>query len=178
MTANAFPCIMIFFFNIFDGFHLYFFPFYFLFYSLFNLVNSIIALVPNTVEVEWQLKMLFVQLLCLFVSRVRLMECLLPDGHVRICSVPHRHDTPLPTPLRGHTLGCQTFDLVFTGSETRLFCFIFTLSLAICSGKERWVLEDAGLSCYFAGPQSRYDQKMRFILKYQTISKCFELIVK
>jgi len=106
MTANAFPCIMIFFFNIFDGFHLYFFLFYFLFYSLFNLVNSIIALVPNTVEVEWQLKMLFVQLLCLFVSRVRLMECLLPDGHVRICSVPHRHDTPLPTPLRGHTLGC------------------------------------------------------------------------
>ena len=29
---------------------------------------------------------------CLFVSRVRLMECLLPDGCVRICSVPHSHD--------------------------------------------------------------------------------------
>ena len=32
---------------------------------------------------------------CLFVSRVRLIECLLPDGRVYICRVPHGHDTPL-----------------------------------------------------------------------------------
>ena len=45
------------------------FPFYFPFYSHSNLVNSIIALVPNTVEVEWQLKMLFVQLLFCWTSK-------------------------------------------------------------------------------------------------------------
>ena len=39
------------------------------FYSHFNLVNSIISLVPNTVEVEWQLKMLFVQLLFCWTSK-------------------------------------------------------------------------------------------------------------
>ena len=33
---------------------------------------------------------------CLFVSRVRLMLCLSPDGHVRICGVPHGCD-PYPS---------------------------------------------------------------------------------
>ena len=42
---------------------------------------------------------------CLFVSRVRLMECLFPDGRVCICSVPHGRDLPLQTPLRGLGLG-------------------------------------------------------------------------
>ena len=83
------------------------FPFYFPFNSHFNLVNAIIALVPKTVDVEWQLKMLALQLLCLFVSRVRLMECLLPDKRVHICSITYGHDTPLQTPLGGHTfIGC------------------------------------------------------------------------
>jgi hypothetical protein len=45
---------------------------------------------------------------CLFVSRVRLMECLLPDRRVCICSVPHSRDSPLRTPLRGHGLGGET----------------------------------------------------------------------
>ena len=45
---------------------------------------------------------------CLFVSRVRLMECLLPDGRVCICSVPHGRDLPLQTPLQGLGLGGET----------------------------------------------------------------------
>ena len=44
------------------------------------------------------------KLLELFVSRVRPMECLLPDGPVCICSVPLGPDHPLRTPLRGLVL--------------------------------------------------------------------------
>ena len=36
------------------------------------------------------------------------MECLLPDRHVRICSVPHGRDLPLQTPLQGLGLGGET----------------------------------------------------------------------
>ena len=44
----------------------------------------------------------------LFVSRVRLMECLLPDGCVRVRIVPHGRDQSLRTPLRGLGLGGKT----------------------------------------------------------------------
>ena len=36
------------------------------------------------------------------------MECLMPDGHVRIRIVPHGHDQSLQTPLRGLGLGGKT----------------------------------------------------------------------
>ena len=44
----------------------------------------------------------------LFVSRVRLMERLFPDGRVRISSPPHGLDLPLQTPLWGLGLGGET----------------------------------------------------------------------
>ena len=36
------------------------------------------------------------------------MECLLPEGCVRICSIPHDRDSPLQAPLLGHRLGGKT----------------------------------------------------------------------
>ena len=48
----------------------------------------------------------------LFVSRARLMECLLPDERVRICRVPHSRESPMQTPLRGHTSETRTFNPV------------------------------------------------------------------
>ena len=49
------------------------------------------------------------------------MECLLPDGRVRICSVPHGRDPPLRTPLRGLGLGGESSS---EGFETGLIYFI------------------------------------------------------
>ena len=44
----------------------------------------------------------------LFVSRVRFMECLLPDVRVRVRIVPHARDQSLQTPLLGLGLGGKT----------------------------------------------------------------------
>ena len=50
---------------------------------------------------------------CLFVSRVSVS--LLPDKHVRTCSIPQSCESPLRTPLRGY--GSETWATIhFTGS--------------------------------------------------------------
>ena len=68
---------------------------------------------------------------CLFVSRVRMMVCLWPDGRVRICGVPPMSWPPHPwTPLRGNTLGGRT--LIQYTLELKQHCSTWlTLSQAI-----------------------------------------------
>ena len=60
------------------GFHLYLFPFWISFYLHFKLVTSIIALDPNTVELEWQLKWLNLvssDVSSLYLKRDRIRRC-------------------------------------------------------------------------------------------------------
>jgi hypothetical protein len=64
---------------------------------------------------------------CLFVSRVRLMVCLLPDKRVRICGVPHGHIPPPWTPFKGAYFGGR--DLNPVGWQTS-------------RGHNRWLLVD------------------------------------
>ena len=71
---------------------------------------------PKIREIDWS---------CLFVSRVRLMVCLSPDGHVRICGVPHGRDPyPSMNSLAGAYFRGRDLNLVYTGFETGLFYFI------------------------------------------------------
>ena len=53
------------------------------------------------------------------------MVFLSPDGCVQICEVPSWSWHPSMNSIEGgHTLGCGSYDPVYTGSETGLFYFI------------------------------------------------------
>ena len=63
------------------------------------------------------------------------MECLLPDGRVRVSIVPHGRDQSLRTPLRGAWFRRQDLN---PGFETGLINFINPYTSPV-SGKECWV---------------------------------------